>query len=276
MVTLDIVALRSFDAVVAFSGVRRAAQALHLSQGAVSGHLRRLERELGCTLVMRHGRGITLTGDGDELAARARLLLQQHDETVQAMLPAGEGELVMAATEHAAEALVPTLVTTLKKVMPNVTVRLRLTRSVRARELLHESRADIALTLTSPPRRSDEVATLPLEWLGSGDAPIDRLVLFEPPCAVRHQAVAALQGANFAVIRECSNLTSVIAAARRGEGVTPLPRFGPRPDALDPIKSLPAIPNVPLYLATGPRVPGIARSALIRSIRETLGSVAAS
>lgn len=275
MTTLDIVALRSFDAVVAFSGVRRAAQALHLSQGAVSGHLRRLERELGCTLVMGHGRGITLTGDGDELAGRARLLLQHHDETVQALLPPGEGELVMAATEHAAEALVPTLVTTLKDVMPNVSVRLRLTRSVRARELLHESRADIALTLTSPPRRSDEVATLPLEWLGCAGAPIDRLVLFESPCAVRHQAVAALRETNFSVVRECSNLTNVIAAARRGEGVTPLPRFGPRPDALETINSLPPIPNVPLYLATGPRVSGIARSALMRSIRETLDAGAA-
>lgn len=133
MPVLDITALRSFDAVVAFSSVRRAAEALHLSQPAVSGHLRRLERELGCSLVMRQGRGITVTGDGEVLASHARRLLEQHDEVVNALSPAADDELVLAATEHAAEALVPLLVATLDDVAPNMGVRLRLTRSARAR-----------------------------------------------------------------------------------------------------------------------------------------------
>ena len=57
MATLDIPALRSFAAVAAFSGVRRAGEALHLSRSAVTGHLRKLERESGAGWSRRRGAG---------------------------------------------------------------------------------------------------------------------------------------------------------------------------------------------------------------------------
>lgn len=270
MATLDITALRSFDAVVAFSSVRRAAEALHLSQPAVSGHLRRLERELGCALVMRQGRGITMTGDGEALAVYARALIEQHDEAVRALSSAADDELIVAATEHAAESLVPPLVSVLNEELPGVGVRLRLTRSARARELLHDARADIAVTLTTPPPGGDRVAAVPLEWLGTREAPREKVILFERPCAVRDQALASRAGESFEIVRECSNLATVVSTARRGEGITPLPRLGPRPDGLEPVTGLPGLPAAPLYLATGPRVDRRIRAALTRRILEIL------
>nr|WP_202927325.1 LysR family transcriptional regulator [Gordonia desulfuricans] len=268
--TLDIVPLRSFDAVVAFSSVRCAAQALHLSQPAVSGHLRRLERQLGAALVMPQGRGITLTGDGELLATYARSILELHDEAVHALTPAADGELIVAASEHAADGLVPSLVSALRAELPDVLVRLRLTRSARAREMLHDSRADIAVTLTSHAQGGEKVATVPLEWLGVPGAPTDRVILFERPCAVRDQAVASRRAADFQIVRECSNLTAVVSAVRHREGITPLPRIGARPDGLERVRDLPPLPPVPLYLATGPRVPAAVRAAVTRRIRSVL------
>ena len=48
---LDIAPLRSFVAVADVGGFQRAADMLHLSQGAVSQHVRRLESAIGRPLV---------------------------------------------------------------------------------------------------------------------------------------------------------------------------------------------------------------------------------
>lgn len=53
---LDIVALRSFLAIADCGGFHRAAAALHLTQSAVSQHVRKLEKALGRPLVERDGR----------------------------------------------------------------------------------------------------------------------------------------------------------------------------------------------------------------------------
>jgi DNA-binding transcriptional LysR family regulator len=60
-VELDPAHLRSFLAIVRYGGYHRAAEALHLTQPAVSRHIRRLEEQLGEPLFVRRGRGVELT-----------------------------------------------------------------------------------------------------------------------------------------------------------------------------------------------------------------------
>src|SRR3954447_23711681 len=81
---LDIAPLRSLVAVADCGGFQRAATSLHLSQGAVSQHVRRLEAAVGRPLVERHGRGSRFTVAGELLVAQARRLLDLHDETLRA------------------------------------------------------------------------------------------------------------------------------------------------------------------------------------------------
>ncbi|WP_328810517.1 LysR family transcriptional regulator [Rhodococcus sp. NBC_00294] len=271
MPTMDITPLRSFSAVVAFSGVRRAAEALHLSPGAVTGHLRRLERELGVRLVTPQGRGLTLTSDGEELALRAREILQQHDDAIRALSPLGSDEILVAATEHAAEFLVPTVVSLVRGRLPSRSVRLRLTRSAHVRDLVHDNRADIALMLTRPARGSTRIAPVPLQWFALDEEPVSDLVLFTPPCAVRHQAIASLGSRDHRVAAECGNHTSVLGAVRAGTGMTPLPRIGPTPDGLREVRGLPEIPPVGLYIATSERIDATLRNEVAAVLRTALG-----
>ncbi|GMV04063.1 MAG: putative transcriptional regulator, LysR family protein [Gemmatimonadota bacterium] len=56
--------LRCFWAVVREGGVAPAAEALHVSQSAVSAQVRKLERALGADLFDRSGRALVLTPDG--------------------------------------------------------------------------------------------------------------------------------------------------------------------------------------------------------------------
>lgn len=270
MRTLDIVPLRSFLAVVAFSGVRRAGEALHLSRSAVTGHVRRLEQELGCRLFEPQGRSIGLTSDGQELADHARRILRDHDDAVRALSPPEPDELFVAATEHAAEFVVPTVMSVLGTRFPGRRVRLRLTRSEHVRDLTYDSRADVGLMLTRPARGSTKIATLPLRWFGADEAPATEIILFSPPCAVRQQALTALGGRAYRVARECSDLTTVLTSAREGAGVTPLPLLGASPDGLRHMRSLPALPDIALYVATSGRVDAATKTEIVTALRDRL------
>ena len=58
----------------------RAAAACHVSQPTLSGQIRKLEAHLGVDLFERSNRTVRPTPVGAEIAARARLLLQQAAE----------------------------------------------------------------------------------------------------------------------------------------------------------------------------------------------------
>ncbi len=64
--------LRAFAAVAETGSYSRAGTALNVSHAAVSQQVKALEARLGVTLVVREGRGITLTAEGAALAHDAR------------------------------------------------------------------------------------------------------------------------------------------------------------------------------------------------------------
>lgn len=67
--------LKVFATVARTQSVTRAAEALHLTHGAVSHQLRQLQEELGVALVERAGRGLRLTNEGAAYAARVEKAL---------------------------------------------------------------------------------------------------------------------------------------------------------------------------------------------------------
>ncbi|PWQ89000.1 LysR family transcriptional regulator, partial [Enterococcus faecium] len=84
----DTVLLRSLIAVADTGGFTRAAHRLHLTQSAISAHIRRLEREAGQKLLERTTRSVSLTPAGARLAGYARTILALHDDA-RASLGAG-------------------------------------------------------------------------------------------------------------------------------------------------------------------------------------------
>ncbi|ALM84579.1 LysR substrate-binding domain-containing protein [Bordetella sp. N] len=81
--------LRVLDAVHRGGGVSRAAELLHITPGAVSHQLRRLEADLGVQLVQKDGRDIGFTSAGEELAAEAALLFDQLESVLAKAADAG-------------------------------------------------------------------------------------------------------------------------------------------------------------------------------------------
>lgn len=75
MRTLDLILLRSFVVVAEQRSMTVAAQYLHISQGAVSQQIRRLEDLLGGELFIRDRRGLRLAPLGERLFTKAQQML---------------------------------------------------------------------------------------------------------------------------------------------------------------------------------------------------------
>jgi DNA-binding transcriptional LysR family regulator len=262
---LDMVALRSFVAVADCGGFQRAAGALHLSQGAVSQHVRRLEAALGRPLVERRGRGSTFTPHGEHLLAQARRILALHDETVRS-LAATDGTVVIGSTEHAAAQLLPDLATELARTLPDHRLRIRIDRGARLRERLAAGRLDLALLLgpVDDPHATP-VGRLELTWysapgwtLPPAGRPVP-LVAFDEPCVLRTRALDTLSqhGISTVVGAEAIQLAGVQAAVSAGLGVALLATLGQPPEMLVARHDLPTPEPIPLAvwhrpgLATG-------------------------
>ncbi|MDT9000031.1 LysR substrate-binding domain-containing protein [Paucibacter sp. APW11] len=88
----DLKSLSCFVAVAEELHFGRAAQRLHLSQPPLSQQIIKLERLLGCQLLLRDRRSVTLTPAGLELLSHARQLLQGLGTAVQATRRVASGE----------------------------------------------------------------------------------------------------------------------------------------------------------------------------------------
>lgn len=85
--------LECFVAVAEAAHFRRAAEALNLSQPAVSAHVAQLEADLGVTLLERNRRGLALTAAGTALLRRARELLPALREALAEAAAVGQGRV---------------------------------------------------------------------------------------------------------------------------------------------------------------------------------------
>ncbi|WP_236200078.1 LysR family transcriptional regulator [Pseudomonas pseudonitroreducens] len=93
----SLIALRAFEALVRQGSISRAALELHVTHGAVSHQVKKLEEELGMALVERQGKGVKLTAAGRQLSQQISSAFDQLRD-IRRALPSEEpaGELRIA------------------------------------------------------------------------------------------------------------------------------------------------------------------------------------
>ncbi len=254
--SLDIGPLRSFVAVADAGGFQRAADVLHMSQGAVSGHVRRLEGAVGKPLIERRpGRGWRFTVEGERFLHHARRILALHDEALLRFSDDAVETLVIGSTEHAATQLLPHLRQALDQSLPDHRIRFRIDRGTRLREAFSAGRLDIALLLgpASDPRATP-VGELELTWYSApgwmppGESETMEVVAFDGPCALRDRALETLaqHAIPVTIAAEALQLAGVQAAVRAGLGVALMATLGQAPEGLVAVRDLPSPEPIPL------------------------------
>jgi DNA-binding transcriptional LysR family regulator len=249
---LDIAPLRSLVAVADCGGFQRAASYLHLSQGAVSQHVRRLEAAVGRPLVERHGRGSRFTPAGEQLLGQARRILSLHDETLRGFDVETEETLTIGCTEHAAAQLLPLLSAALDS-STGFGYRFRIDRGYRLREGLATGRVDVALLLDVNDPHAVPVGDLALTWYAAPSYALPTpvpVVAFDSPCALRTRALETLSEHDVPAVigAEAMQLAGVQAAVGAGLGVALMATLGRTPEGLVPRSDLPTAEPLQLYV----------------------------
>jgi aminoethylphosphonate catabolism LysR family transcriptional regulator len=143
--------LRAFHAVAVHNGFSRAAEALGLTQPAVSDHVRKLEESYGVQLFTRGPAGVSLTVMGRKLFAIAERQFEAETEA-QELLSRGrtleEGQITIGA--DAAVHILPELAR-FRLRHPRLSVRLVTGNSAQLLKRLEDFSIDIAVTAERPP-----------------------------------------------------------------------------------------------------------------------------
>jgi DNA-binding transcriptional LysR family regulator len=289
VVDLDPAHLRSFLAIVRYGGYHRAADALHLTQPAVSRHIRRLEEQLGEPLFARRGRGVELTVYGERAAAELGEVLGVHDRAL-ARLQRGRGEdgpFVLGMIENLVDPVLPDLLGVVREQLGARPVQLRVDRSRELVDRVARREVDAAIVLDAGDAPGAlELGTLTLRWWATpalaATEELPRpfpLVAYDPPCGLRDLALARLDelGAEPALTAESPHLSGVQGAVRNGLGYALLAAGG---DGLRAITRGPLAATVParLWLLLAPEHKALAaplRAALWQATaRRTLSAAA--
>jgi DNA-binding transcriptional LysR family regulator len=125
----DLRQLRHFVALAEHGHFARAAEAVHLSQPALSRSIQALESSLDCVLVDRHSRGITLTAHGQLVLEHARRLLagsRELSNAVSQLANLQAGELRLGSGPYPAARLVPRALGRLAQRYPGVRVQVQI------------------------------------------------------------------------------------------------------------------------------------------------------
>ncbi|MFN3310582.1 MAG: LysR family transcriptional regulator, partial [Thermomonas sp.] len=141
--------LRAFCQVARLGSISRAAEALYLSQPAVTLQLQALERELGVRLLERSGRRLAPTREGELLYAMARPLVEgldglaaQFREQVRGL---DAGELHVAAGSSTILYLLPPIVEAFHRQYPDVRLTLHNVTGASGLDLLRSDAVDLAV-----------------------------------------------------------------------------------------------------------------------------------
>ncbi len=241
--------MRYLVEVVRQGGFRRAAATLHVAQPAISHQVRRLETELGVTLVERGRGGVTPTPAGRAFLERAERVLAEVDAARSDML-AHAGVLsgsVRVGAWHSSAPDVPGLVRDFAQRHPGVEILLREHTAAAMLQMLRDGDLDVAVVILAEVLdltdiRVEPVLTEPLVVAGAPDGPLAgrrrvRLgdladvpfVMFPAGSAMRGIVEEACARAGFRprIVVEAMGFTAARALAARGLGVALLPRSLP-------------------------------------------------
>jgi LysR family transcriptional regulator for metE and metH len=147
MPLLELRDVRLVHAIAARGGLGAASKALHLTQSALSHHLRALEERLGVTVFDRVGRGVVLNAHGKRLVALADTLLPQLLEIEQSITSPSPPPPRLRITTgcYTAYPWLPEALRRMRELVPSTRIDVRVDATRRAADALAAGEVDVAV-----------------------------------------------------------------------------------------------------------------------------------
>ncbi|MDR5815460.1 MULTISPECIES: LysR substrate-binding domain-containing protein [unclassified Caballeronia] len=283
---LDLDLIRTFVTVADSGSMTVAAHLLHMTQGAVSQQVKRLEEQLDCPLFVRKTRKLELSRQGEPFLVKARQLLKLNDEIWADMNAQPlRGSLRVGVPYDLVTPLAPAM-KAFAEAHPHVDVSLVCAASSEVGEALDAGRVDVALVeAVAGEAEGDVIRIEPLVWVTGRDSvawqkrPLP-LSMVDERCAFRPLVLGALadKGIAWRTVFESGNIEATAATVRAGLAITAwLASTVPADlETLAPhLAGLPSLPQFAICL----RLPASAQpsaQAFARCVRETMPQEVAS
>jgi DNA-binding transcriptional LysR family regulator len=245
---LNTLYIRTFLAVVDAGNYTAAAEQLHMSQPAISQHIRALEEYLGnVRLFRRVGQRMVPTHAGEELLATARELMILTDRTVQnirALRGQVAGQVTIGCTASSGEHLLPPLLAAFHQRFPAVSLRIQIAPGDMLPEALGTQQVTFLLIEEFQRRRGWEYHLLGHERLEllapEGHALVQQggvpprtlrdhpMILPYPGSALRRTIEEGLRRRGLAasdlqITLECDSVAAILQSVRHGLGLAFVP-----------------------------------------------------
>jgi DNA-binding transcriptional LysR family regulator len=214
--------------------------------------------------------------------AHARAILAAHDFALDDLGAVEERVLVIGATEHGADVMLPGLTDALGERLPDWRLRFKLDRNVMLADAIEHGTVDLAVLLDGSgldPANASGIVSL--KWVSarsfsvpaSGPLPV---VMFSEPCTLREPTYAALDriGVPYRIAAESSDLSGLYAAVRSGLGVALLPMIGKLPDGLCLAEGLPPTSRASVFVRGRAGVDADLLRAVDDAVRDVLAEQA--
>lgn len=277
---LNIDVLRNFVAIAEAGVMSRAADKVGRTQAALSQQVKRLEMEVQQTLMIRTGRGITLTAHGERLFQHAQNILRTHDEAVGELMGVSlSGELRVGCPDDYARAFLPPLLRDYSNQHPQVLIEVVCAPTPRLLEQIKSQTLDIAI-VSEPdsPQRDQFLRREQFVWVGvkGSDAhnrdPV-QLALSDPDTLDHMAATSRLEraGRKYRIAYASGSIAGLTAVVRSGQAIAVLTQTAVPPDLyiLPPSAGLPKLPSIGITVKTGRRH----SSQLLRSFESHVRSM---
>lgn len=213
---MEMTALQAFLAVAEHGSFSRAADALFLTQPAVSKRIAALEDELRAPLFDRMGRRVRLTEAGETLRPHARRVLGELEASRQAVADLqGQvgGRLRIGTSHHVGLHRLPPILRSYSAAYPDVELDLHFMDSEQA--CFAVDRGELELAVVTLPQQPADTLTAERLW----DDPLDIVVGPEHPLAAVARVDAETLSAYPAILPAPTTFTRrIVAAALRPRG----------------------------------------------------------
>ena len=207
--------------------VSRAADALYVTQPALTARLQRLEAELDTKLFVRTPRGMKLTESGDAFLPHAVKTLDSLADgrrIVNAFERGGAGRLALGAAPAISTYVLPGILKRFATSHPRVSVSVRTGHSEEVLELVLREQADIGLVREL---RHPDIVSTPLyeDRIRLDDISREQLVLFDRTSSYAELTNAVFRGAGVRpeAVMELDNIDAAKKMVQQGFGVALIP-----------------------------------------------------